>query len=427
MSRRAPGRSARAGSRGRRRERRERPPGSASAHRLAGQRERLEQADQVVGAPVAGRVRLADPDPPAGGEAAVEVLRRHGDGGGGPGRRVAAAADGAVGQPHRDLPARRVAQPPEGQAAGDRRQRRAPRRRQRAQAAAGRRGRRGALVGDHRARARREARLVVERDPLRRELHRLPVDEPDDLLGHQRVPREGAQQGRVRQRAAAPGELGPERPLAPLDDADPGVHALARLGEREAVGLVHAEERRHVHELVVLVHPPGAVGHLVLAREQVGVALAEGVAHLGDDRRQLPAGGVAVEVADRVEDVAQQPQVGEQHDPAARPERDPALGQEGGDVLLRRPVRVAQVVAVAEAEDVRAVVAEQRQAPVELGQLVQVEPVEADRVAEDVARRGRARVQQRALVERRPHHGAPSSPAARSPDARPSSWKPNPW
>ena len=60
-------------------------------------------------------------------------------------------------------------------------------------------------------------------------------------------------------------------------------------------------------------------------------------------------------------------------------------------------------------------------------QLVEVEAVEADRVSEDVARRRRAGVQQRPLVERRPHVRAPRNAAARSPAARPSSWKPKPW
>ena len=120
--------------------------------------------------------------------------------------------------------------------------------------------------------------------------------------------------------------------------------------------------------------------------------------HLGDDRLQPARGRVAVEVADRVEDVAQQAQVREQHDAPAG-QVDAAAGEELHDVLLHRPGRVAQVVGVTEGEDVGPVVAEQREAPVELGQLVEVEGVEADRVAEDVARRSGARVQERPLVE----------------------------
>ena len=97
----------------------------------------------------------------------------------------------------------------------------------------------------------------------------------------------------------------------------------------------------------------------------------------------------------------------------------PWLGEVRDHVLLDRPVGGAQVVGVAERQDVGAVVAEERQAAVERRQLVEVERVEADRVAEDVARGGGARVQQGALVERRPHHGAPSPAAARTPEREP--------
>ena len=62
----------------------------------------------------------------------------------------------------------------------------------------------------------------------------------------------------------------------------------------------------------------------------------------------------------------------------------PSLGEEREQVVLDGPVRVAEVVAVAQRERVAAVVGEEREPPVELGQLVEVEDVEADPVAEDV-------------------------------------------
>ena len=287
-------------------------------------------------------------------------------------------------------------------------------------------GRTGGCVSAQGSFARGEARLSVQRDPLHRELHRLPVDEADDLLGHQRITGQGPCERRVGEGPPAPGELGPEGPGAVLDDADPGVDPVPRLGEREAIGLVHAEERRDVHPLGVLVDAPGAVLDLVAGGQQVGMALAEGVPHLRHDRGQRAVGAVAVEVADRVEDVSQEAQVGDEHDAPAR-QVDAVPVEEREHVLLDRPVGEAQVVVVAERHDVAPVVAEQAQAAIELGQLVEVERVEAHPIAEDVARGRGAHVQQGALVERRPHQGAPSSRAARRPEARPSSWNPKPW
>ena len=66
----------------------------------------------------------------------------------------------------------------------------------------------------------------------------------------------------------------------------------------------------------------------------------------------------------------------------------------------------------------------------ELPELDQVEAVEVDGVAEHVAGRRGAGVQERPLVERGAqggHQGAPRPAAAFSPERRPSSWKPNPW
>ena len=149
---------------------------------------------------------------------------------------------------------------------------------------------------------------------------------------------------------------------------------------------------------------------LVRGREEVGEPLAEGVADLGDDAGELAA-LVAVEEADRVEHVAEHAEVRQEQDPVGL---DPVLGQVGAHV---------EVVAVVEADQAAPVPAEQAHAPVELGQLVEVEQVEADAVAEDVLLRRLARVHHGAGVERGPHQLAPKAAAAARPERSPSSWK----
>ena len=261
-----------------------------------------------------------------------------------------AVAHRAVGQPHRDAAAGRGAEAP---------QRRAPRDRRAGASAVPRAAGAGpaataaaapsATAVATRALARREPGLAVERDLLHRELHRLPVDESGHLLGHQGIAHQGAGDAGIRQRVPHAGQLGPERVLPALGDADARVHPSRRAPRtRTGTSGPCPKNGETCITLAVLVHLPRAVLHPVRRRQQVAVPLAEGVGHLGDDRGERPVGGVAVEVADRVEDVAEQPQVRDQQHPPAG-QVDAVLGEERDDVLLARPLRVAQVVAVAEA------------------------------------------------------------------------------
>ena len=158
--------------------------------------------------------------------------------------------------------------------------------------------------------------------------------------------------------------------------------------------------------------PPSAVG-----QEDVRQPLAERVAHLGDDAGERAVAAPAPPERDRVEDVAEHAEVRQHLDRAALAELDPVLCERRVDV---------DVVAVVEARHGTPVPAEEAQAPVERGQLVEVDEGHVDRVAEDVVARRAARVHDGAGVERAPHHAAPNAAAARRPEASPSSWKPLP-
>ena len=202
-----------------------------------------------------------------------------------------------------------------------------------------------------------------------------------------------------------------------LADVDARPDLVLRLGERVLVALVEPEEGRDVEALLVLVVPLAAV-------QELGQALAERVRELGDDARELAVAAVAPVERDRVEDVAEHPQLGEREDALDLPA---SLGAEPDDRLLEgRPVSV-HVVAVVERDGVRAVDREEAEPPLELRQLVVVEQEVRDRVAERVRARLAPRVDERAGVERRSHQVTPSSAAARTPEANPSSWKPFPW
>ena len=181
----------------------------------------------------------------------------------------------------------------------------------------------------------------------------LEVDQDGHPERHQRVAKQRPGEGRARQRPTRPGERGEERPRAALAEVDPHVESLTGLGEPPLVALLQAEERRDVELLVVAVGEPALARVLVLGREEVGEPLAEGVADLGDDAGELAA-LVAVEEADRVEDVAEDAQVRQEQDPVGL---DPVLGEVGADV---------EVIAVVQADDVPTVPAEQAHAPVEL-------------------------------------------------------------
>ena len=141
---------------------------------------------------------------------------------------------------------------------------------------------------------------------------RLPVDQRGDLERLQRIAERGTARGSVGQLAPAAVEHGCHRRAAGLVahvDARPDL--VAGLRERVLVALVEAEERRDVQMLVVRVPERRAA-------QQLGHALAEGVADLGDHAGQLPVGPVAPVERDRVEDVAEHAQLREHQDAASR-------------------------------------------------------------------------------------------------------------
>ena len=252
------------------------------------------------------------------------------------------------------------------------------------------------------------------------------MDEPGHPGRQQRVADEGLGEGRVAELLPLAREHGTETALAVLPDVDSGVDALAGLREEEAVLLRELEERRHVQPLLVRIRQRARRIEPLLGRKQVREHLAERVRDLGDHAREGSIRAVAVVEADRVEHIAEHAQVGQQEDPAAA-QVDLVLSEEPEDVLPDREPRVAEVVAPPKGEDVRAVDREERQAAVELGQLVEVEQSEVDAVAEDVLTGLAPRVDERSGVEPRPHQRAPNARAAARPETRPSSWKPKPW
>ena len=93
---------------------------------------------------------------------------------------------------------------------------------------------------------------------------------------------------RVGERLAVAGERRDEGAAAVLLDVDPRVVALARLGQEEAVRLIHPEERRDVQLLRVDVAAKPRAGDRVPRLEQVRAPLAERVVDLGHDELREP-------------------------------------------------------------------------------------------------------------------------------------------
>ena len=238
--------------------------------------------------------------------------------------------------------------------------------------------------------------------------------------GHQRMAHQHPRHRRVRQGQPPARERGREHAPPLLVQRHLHRQPLAGRRHRHPVAAVDGQKRRDVELLAGL-------GAAALARlEQVAVALAVGVVHLGDDAAQLAVGAVAVVHRQRVEHVAEHARVGEQRHPAAL-EIDAVRVQVGQQVRLDRPPGVAEVVAGADGGERRPVVPECPQPAVELVELVQVDQPHVDRVAEQVSQLRPALVHHVALVEGRPHQAHPIASAARRPDTQPSSWNPQPW
>ncbi len=208
----------------------------------------LEEADEVVGVPLAGRVRLAEPELAARREAPEE-------------RAACTDLEADLGPgseaPHRAVREARVERPVAEIGEDALEHGGTPPARAGARAAAARGGVRGSRrrrSRPHRPLPRLERRLVPEGDALEPELERLPVDEPDHLHRHERVARRAPP--RASGSSAPAGGRRASRRAARSSRSrhvDPRAHALARLRERVAVALVERHERRDVQALGVLV------------------------------------------------------------------------------------------------------------------------------------------------------------------------------
>ena len=231
----------------------------------------------------------------------------------------------------------------------------------------------------------------------------------DHLDGHQRV---AEQEAGDRARSSAP-SAGRAGPPSAAGRRSRGAWMRAKTsspGSREGVlvGAVEPEERRDVQVLVVLVLERRAV-------QQLGQPLAEGVVQLGDHARERSVAAVAPVEADRVEDVAEHPELGQDEHALDR-----RVAGEVDRGLLQRAVAV-EVVGVAERDDVRAVDRDERQPPLELRELVEVEEPVRDRVAEGVPRR---RAPRRAPASRCRARSSPLHPERSRGTRRPTRGRP---
>jgi hypothetical protein len=164
----------------------------------------------------------------------------------------------------------------------------------------------GGLAGHPRGRRRW---LVAERNPLEPEAKGLPVDAGDYAQGQSGVAQQGSAQacrGDGLQRSA---EAGLDQGAVGVVMVDAGNDALPTVvvgaHEPETILAIRAAERGHVEDLVGTQF--SAECRLI---QQVAVPLAEGVVDLGDDRAQVPVGGMAVPETHRFEGVAQHPRIG---------------------------------------------------------------------------------------------------------------------
>ena len=196
----------------------------------------------------------------------------------------------------------------------------------------------------------------------------------------------------------------------------------ARLGQAHPVAAVDRVERRDV-ELLRGLRPAVVVG-----AQQVGVPLPVGVVHLGHHAGQRAVGSVAPVDGQRVEHVPEHAGLGEHHHPAAG-QVDALGGQEAAEVVPDLKLRVAEVIAAAEAR-------QQPQPGAEPGQVVQVDQPQVGAVGERVPHRRQPGVGDPAVVQGGArgqraragrHQAPPSARAAWAPDRQPSSWKPQPW
>jgi hypothetical protein len=167
-------------------------------------------------------------------------------------------------------------------------------------------------------------------------------------------------QGPVRQRLQLAAPAGAQQRLAGfVVVVDAGQQALARLGwrggahEAKPIAAAGLAERRHMEHLARLQRgSPGQAVGWVVGMQHIGVALTEGVVHLGHHGTQVAVGAMRVPEADRLEDPA--PQSGKSLQPDFAVGPHPLAVQQAFDPTQRVALAVA-VVAVVEAHDAAAV------------------------------------------------------------------------
>ena len=152
------------------------------------------------------------------------------------------------------------------------------------------------------------AQIGNAREP---QLDRLPVDERDDLRGHEGVAHRCARERAIAERRAFAREPREERAMPGCiahihRDGEPRL--IERRIEEEVIGLVAVEERRDKQLAPVTKPDPGALDPLGRS-EHVAQVAAVGVVDLRDHRGDRTACVVIDEEADRIEHVAECAQV----------------------------------------------------------------------------------------------------------------------
>ena len=197
-------------------------------------------------------------------------------------------------------------------------------------------------------------------------------------------------------------------PAVPLVDRD--AQAGGILPDAHDVLPFHLDERRDVE---VLLHRRNVRGSPALRLERVEMAFPVGIVDLDDDEPELALRVAAQEEAGRVEDVAEDPQVGDERDaPAGRVHALVAeMLPDGGGQVVSGGI---EMIAIPEAQDVRPVATHQ---PDPAGHLVELGKVQSEvehREVEPVSERAGAKVGDLPLEQVRPHAASSSAADARS-------------
>jgi hypothetical protein len=147
--------------------------------------------------------------------------------------------------------------------------------------------------------------LAVERRILQSEAQRLPVNSHDDTGCQERLTHQRGACARACQRLKAAAQRCADQQTVGVMVIDRYGRSAQAFPDAERIAAFHAAKRRYMqhfptHELCV-----GGDRHVAWRAEQIAVALAEGVAHFGEQRAQLAVAVVTEPEADRVERVAE--------------------------------------------------------------------------------------------------------------------------